>query len=225
MSPDRYESYRMGRMTAHEALALWLPRAVHLRTAVLRGPLGQPLATADDADVAEVSIAHCQGWAAAVVSERGRPFGVDVERRSADTEGPAMRASSPGQLTVACGTGLDPGTAALLLWTAREAAGKALRTGLVVAPEVLDIDVVEEIGRDVHEVRYRNLPALTGVTRVLDDVVVSLATLRRGTGRLLVRDERQTTGTTGRAWRLVVGQPDEVLDERADARTGNWEWS
>ncbi|WP_125776463.1 4'-phosphopantetheinyl transferase family protein [Antribacter gilvus] len=225
MSPDRYESYRMGRTSAHEALALWLPQAVHLRAEVLRGPLGQPLATLDDADVAEVSIAHCPGWAAAVASERGRPLGVDLEPRWSGSEGPAMRAASPGQLAVAERAGLVPRTAALLLWTVREAAGKALRTGLVVAPGVLDVEAVEQVGRDTFEVRFSSLPAMTGVTRVLDDVVVSLATLCRRTARLRLTNEWRTTSTAGRAWGLVVREPVDALEEQADSGPRELEWS
>jgi phosphopantetheinyl transferase len=176
MSPVRFESYRLGRSAAHRALAHWLPPSVHLRTEVLRGPLGQPLAAVGDADVAEVSISHCPGLAAAVASERGRPVAVDVEPRSRATARSARRAATSSDWKVAQEAGLPEETAALALWTVREAVGKTLRTGLVVASHVLDVASIEATGPDTYEVRFRNLPSMKGVTKVLDDAVVSLAT-------------------------------------------------
>ncbi len=173
------------------------------------------MATRGDADVAEVSIAHCPGWAAAVASERGRPVGVDIEPRRGESAGPAIRAASVGQMALAVGAGLGPETAALLLWTVREAAGKALRTGLVVASEVLDLAAVDEVDTNTYEVQFRSLTAMKGVTRVLDDVVVSLATLGSRVERLRITKALPKTSTGGHAWGLAVGEPSRAWSELA----------
>ncbi|MHA7133126.1 4'-phosphopantetheinyl transferase family protein [Oerskovia turbata] len=217
MSPDRHDAYLRGRDAAHRALAVWLPKAVHDRTEVLRGPLGQPVATRDGADVAEVSIAHCPGWAAAVASERGRPVGVDIEPRRGDSVGPAWRAASSEQMALAVGAGLLPETASLLLWTVREAAGKALRTGLMVASDVLDVAAVERVDEATYGIRFRSLMAMKGVTRVVDDAVVSLATLGGRAERLHLTNALPKTCTGGHAWGLAVREPARTWSELANS--------
>ncbi len=120
-------------------------------------------------------------------------------------------------MSLAVDAGLLPETAALLLWTVREAAGKALRTGLVVASDVLDLAGVEKVDEATYGVRFRGLMAMKGVTRILDDVVVSLATLGGRAERLQLTNALPKTSTGGHAWGLAVREPPRAWNEPADS--------
>ena len=52
--PRRLAAYRLGRTAARRALQEWRGAAIASAAEIVRGPLGQPLASVSDADVAEV---------------------------------------------------------------------------------------------------------------------------------------------------------------------------
>lgn len=204
MAPPRFDAYRRGRATAHAALSRWLPGSAGRGVEVLRGPSSQPLATRADAGVAEVSIAHSAAWAAAVAAQWGRPVGVDLEERIGAGAHAAVRGTSSTERALAEAAGAREADAALVVWTAREAVAKALRTGLVIDAEVLDLAAVDAVSGGTVEVRYRRLPGFSCLAMVLDDVVMSVAVQCRRVPWPMQLRESTTTRATHRVWELVV---------------------
>lgn len=215
MGASRYASHLLGRSAAHLALARWLPEPVHSRTEVLRGPLGQPTAVVGNASVAEVTLSHSGEWACALVSSPGRPFGIDLEERSPATSATARKSlARTGQWKHRPGPGIPDDLAALVAWTAREAAGKALKTGLAVASEVLDVETVDSGDSGTYDVRFRRLPMLRGTTHFLDDVVVSFATFLRHGARMQMT--RLPPGDTPRSAHHYLWRLNAVRESRVD---------
>ncbi|NJC22165.1 4'-phosphopantetheinyl transferase EntD [Arthrobacter pigmenti] len=221
MSAERHAAYRSGRGAAHHALEAWRPGETAAHTEVLRGPLGGPIALRsygqDRGEIARVSIAHCPGWAAAAVSECGRPIGVDVEPRPSTSQAALIRALSARETEAATAANLAPADAALIVWTAREAAGKTLRTGLVVASGVLEVAEIGLIADDTYEVRYARLPAISGIAHLGDEVVLAAATPCRRSDRVNMI-ETDATSSMQRLWWVGISRRDVPWSNGAEPR-------
>ncbi|MGV3246710.1 4'-phosphopantetheinyl transferase family protein [Rothia sp. 11254D007CT] len=153
--------------------------------------------------VAGLSIAHSGNTACALVSECGRPFGVDVEERI-NVE-MAVHNLNPNQCERFHNLGLPDADLSMLLWTAREAVGKALKMGLAVASDALDVNSISAAHDGSYDVRFEKLPMMRCGTLVFDDVVMSLATpLHRRTQLRISEAKINTGGYCGemRCWKI-----------------------
>jgi 4'-phosphopantetheinyl transferase len=134
--PKRRADWRLGRWTAKLALAarLHISRnpenlaGIEIRAA----PCGAPEAFLDGrAARATISISHCDGFALCAVAQPGAALGCDIERiepRSAAFASDYFTEEEQG--LVAHAAAGDPARLLTLLWSAKESALKALRTGL-----------------------------------------------------------------------------------------------
>ena len=126
---DRGARARAAVLAARAAAALLGVPATGLR--LVHGPDGAPHLAGVAAGQVRVSIAHSRGLAAAAVSTLG-PVGVDVEPvRPLDALALARRWFRPEESDWLAGLPESHRAEAfLVLWTQKEAAGKALGTGL-----------------------------------------------------------------------------------------------
>jgi len=126
------QDFLLGRLAAKRALGALLAepdlRCIEIRT----GDHGQPLVQHPQKGSAEVTISHSHGLAVALAFPAGYPMGIDLETVSAVSAATIigeLGTSAPEQAWLATG-GVDGATACCVLWTAREALGKALKVGL-----------------------------------------------------------------------------------------------
>jgi 4'-phosphopantetheinyl transferase len=151
--PKRRVDWRLGRWTAKRALACYLnlpPRHEALRQIELRAePSGAPeVFLSNELASVTVSISHRAGAAACAVAAAGDVLGCDlevIEPRSAaflaDYFTPEEQALV-AQVAVA-----DRSQLLALLWSAKESALKALRTGLRLDTRSLAVSLVDARGR------------------------------------------------------------------------------
>ncbi|SEW51893.1 4'-phosphopantetheinyl transferase family protein [Chitinophaga arvensicola] len=130
LTGEALQHYLSGRLAAKLAASHFtqVPAAeICIRT----GVFGQPLLYCPGHSNIQVSIAHSGSHAIAVVFPEGHPMGVDIE----DTRNARLLSPlTPAEATLAA----DP----LLLWTAREALSKVLKTGLTIDLELLAVAAV-----------------------------------------------------------------------------------
>ena len=139
----RRRQFVMGRVAARSLLSEFLgasPATVPLRTAPDGGVdvVGVPL---------YLSIAHSREHAVAAIGPRA--VGVDLERIAPRSPGLARRMLRDDELAVFQALPLEPVCAVILVWTLKEAALKATRTGLrrSLKDLRLKIDVLKQRGR------------------------------------------------------------------------------
>jgi 4'-phosphopantetheinyl transferase len=162
-APARRQAYVLGRLAARRAL-LPLVGAEGLGSlCILPGVFGQPVLVASQGPATRlgVSLSHRNGVAVAVAFEREHPMGVDIEMLdpaqadtlqsqelpgevAAFTARPGSAATSPATLPVnrpaqVQAPRLSPLERATLLWSCKEALGKAMGCGLTVPPEFLAV--------------------------------------------------------------------------------------
>jgi 4'-phosphopantetheinyl transferase len=139
------EGFVLGRLAAKLALAGWTadtsPAApvsgsidvTQLgRFEIVNGPQGEPVVAAPADGVIGVSLSHVNGRAVAVAFPRSAAVGIDLELvdpKRAETVRTALPLSVAERRWLEA-PGLADDAAWLLLWTAREALGKALGCGL-----------------------------------------------------------------------------------------------
>jgi acyl transferase domain-containing protein/phosphopantetheinyl transferase len=140
----RREEWLLGRIAAKEAARDWLRTRHQLELAsadieIAGDDRGRPqirIAALPGAPMPALSIAHSQGWAAAVVADPGLAVGFDYQRlrtlRAADLIAGAFGEAE--QQWFAPHGEAERGLVAAALWCAKEAAAKAAGTGLEGRP-------------------------------------------------------------------------------------------
>jgi phosphopantetheinyl transferase len=178
--PIRRRSYLLGRRAAKAALAVCFPDFSPTSIEVASGVFGQPYIGAGSPVTAEISLAHAHDAAVALVCPAGHPAGVDLELIDPARASVARSSCSPSELNVVEPLGLPEAEASFLLWSAREALGKALRCGLAVPFETLAVGSVE--GREGHyESLFAHFPPFKAHTWVLGDHVLSIVLPKKTT--------------------------------------------
>jgi len=194
----RRSDWLIGRWTAKRLIQAYIERQtgvqppLHTLT-VANDPAGAPRIIADlNLQFAicnlQLSISHCDGRAFCALSDTcGIQLGVDIERiepRAATFAEDYFTAHELDQLRAAPPESRD--TLVTLIWSAKEAALKALRLGLTVdtrsisctigAPETAHGWAHMDIVCDRRRLRVSAAPMLSGCWRMMNDYVLTVAT-------------------------------------------------
>lgn len=134
--------YLLGRFAAKQAVAD-LTGQINLSDIIIQsGIFNQPIATADKQNI-QVSITHCGNCALALAFPEAYPTGVDLEKiESVNAEVLEEHMSTLEKEQ----TNFLPFSRAAnftLIWTAKEALAKILKTGLTTPLEVFEIEKIE----------------------------------------------------------------------------------
>ena len=173
----KQESFLLGRLAAKRALGALLAETDLRNIEIRAGIHGQPLVEHPRAGAAEVSVSHSHGLAVALAYPAGYPMGIDLETVSAGSAGTILGElqASPAELTWLVSSGVDDATACFVLWTAREALGKALKIGVNSPLGVLALAEIQNTGDRKWAGRYLNFPRCRCLAQAQGDRVLSLA--------------------------------------------------
>lgn len=148
--------------------------------AIDSGIFGQPVLRENGAAL-RVTLSHTCGLVCAVVSDRGVPFGVDVERIVEDRFPSLRQALSRDFDRFAASRGLlSEERFAFALWTQKESVGKATNIGLTSPMSTYDISMFEwPVPGRIHA-EFSNLTQFACETCCSERFAVSLAYPRLG---------------------------------------------
>ncbi len=171
------ESYLLGRLAAKRALGGLLAEPDLRQIEIRSGIYGQPLVHHPRAGCAEVTVSHSHGLAVALAFPSEVPMGIDLETVSAISARTIIGEleASPPELAWLVSAGVDEATACGVLWTAREALGKALRIGLNSPLGILALSEIRTDGEGTWAGRYLNFPQCQCRSQAIGDRVLSLA--------------------------------------------------
>lgn len=144
---------------------------------IMNGGHGEPVVLAPADCAFNVSLSHVNGLGVAVAFPAGQQVGLDLElidARRAETvrKGVPLSADEEGWLKV---TSLPEATALLLLWTAREALGKALGCGLACKWETLALREITTRGPGQFSGSFLHSPQFRCLSWIGREAVMSLA--------------------------------------------------
>ena len=164
-------------MAAKRALGALLAEPDLRQIEIRAGVYGQPLVQHPRAADAEVTVSHSHGLAVALAYPAEYPMGIDLETISAVAAQVVIGEleASPPELTWLATGGVDAATACCVLWTAREALGKALKIGLNSPLGMLSLGEIEACGKSSWTGHYLNFPRCQCLSWVSGGRVLSLA--------------------------------------------------
>jgi len=157
---QKREAFLLGRCAAKQALAARLDEGLWSTIDVHPGVFGQPLVRHARAFGVDVTLTHSNGMAVALVYPAEWPMGIDletVEESVAATVLAEMETSAEEQ-TWLNSSGLSQAAACALLWGAREALGKALKTGLNSPLRLFALSGLNQTEPGVWTGGYANFP-------------------------------------------------------------------
>jgi 4'-phosphopantetheinyl transferase len=175
--PAKREGFLLGRLAAKRALGALLAEEDLRRIDIHAGVYGQPLVRHPRAGGVNVTVSHSHGLAVALAFPREYPMGIDLETVSAVSAATIIgeMEASPAEFTWLATGGEDEETACCVLWTAREALGKALKIGLNSPLGILALSGIRNLGAGNWLGRYQKFPRCQCLSQVKNGRVLSLA--------------------------------------------------
>lgn len=136
------------------------PASIRIRP----GVFGQPVLSCPGHSNLQVSITHSDGSAMAVVFPESHPMAVDIEAIDGSRFLPPV---TPAEMRLMASLPYSTDEQQFLLWTAREALSKVLRTGFTTDLELFDVKSVERngdflISTFVHFMQYKAVSWVAG---------------------------------------------------------------
>ncbi len=178
-SEARRKSFILGRHTAKAALAALQPGEAPRAMDIAWGVFGQPLIRHGSAPPPELSIAHTDDAAVAVVCEAGHPIGVDLETIAPPREIREADVCASGERDLLRQAGLPDPADLLLGWTIKEALAKVLRCGLMTPLAILQLESLEPRNHGALVAVFRNFPQYRAVAWRLPGRLLAIALPRR----------------------------------------------
>jgi phosphopantetheinyl transferase len=142
--PKRQHSYLLGRYCAKQAVSSYLQNESMTSTLIENGVFHQPIVYHSHPTDVQVSISHTDSLGIALAFPAPHPMGIDVEIMNE-----ANAATIQTQLTLA-----EQQKASqfltnqplffTLLWTVKEALSKALKCGLTIPLEILEVEEIKQ---------------------------------------------------------------------------------
>jgi len=176
VSDLRRRSFLHGRIAAKMAVNQLFPDIPPADLKIATGCLGEPLLQNLTLPYG-ISIAHDDLWNAGLCFPLSVPMGIDVE-----TITEKNRAIIPSILSgyekEMCNRAKDSLEFLHLLWTAKEAAGKAIGLGFRVPTEWYEIEFVETLRTEpqrIRQCRFKNLSVFTALSVEIAGGVLSIA--------------------------------------------------
>ena len=173
----RQRSFLLGRLAAKRAVARSLGEPDLKLVELSNGVLGQPLVRAGGGFAPEVTLSHWNSGAVAVGSPAGYLFGIDfepVEPSGVDTIRSHLALTRLEREWAESGR-VPAEQAYTLLWTTREALGKATRCGILAPIEILEATAFTALGEGAWQTEYRNFPQFKCLSWMSAKAVLSLA--------------------------------------------------
>jgi phosphopantetheinyl transferase len=168
-------AFSNGRLAAKRAIAALLEVEDLRRIEIANGVHGAPYIRIPACGLG-VSLSHSGDAAVAIAFPRGAPIGIDLEsvgHADALAVLPALQCS-PAEQAWRQETGLADDAACALLWSAREALGKALGTGIASPPGVLALGSLAAIDGG-WQCGYLNFPRFSCRVQLRGARVLALA--------------------------------------------------
>ncbi|MCX6287149.1 MAG: 4'-phosphopantetheinyl transferase superfamily protein [Bacteroidetes bacterium] len=175
-SDIRRRSFLNGRIAGKMAINTVFPDIPSATCRIITGSIGKPV-IGDLPRPYGISIAHNESWNAGLCFPLSVPMGIDVETITEKNRTIIASILSSREKDL-CSSEGDPLELTHLLWTAKEAAGKAIGLGFRVPTAWYEIDFVETLKTEpqrIHQCRFKNLLVFTALSVETPGGMLSIA--------------------------------------------------
>ncbi|HEY8464333.1 MAG TPA: 4'-phosphopantetheinyl transferase superfamily protein [Bacillota bacterium] len=139
----RIKSYLTGRLAAKKAIAALTGNNNLAKIAIQRGIFTQPIATCEGQPNIQVSISHCEDFGAAIAFPEAHPMGIDLEKIAIKQNQVIEREVTEAEINLIKTFPVPYEKMLTLLWTAKEALSKVLKTGLMTPFQIYEIAKID----------------------------------------------------------------------------------
>ncbi|HBV97550.1 MAG: 4'-phosphopantetheinyl transferase [Peptococcaceae bacterium BICA1-7] len=168
----RIRSYLMGRFTAKQAVAALTGRENLTDILIQPGIFTQPVVVSGCQNI-QVSITHCDDFGAALAFPEAHPLGIDIEKINPNNADVLEKHITGAEKEIMGSCPFSFYAGLTLLWTAKEALSKVLKTGLMTPFEVFEIDGIEVF--DNHSIsHYKNFAQYKVISFTIDRYMCSI---------------------------------------------------
>lgn len=166
--------FAMGRYCAKRAIAQYIPEISFSKINISRGITGYPVVRSDGTNNLAVSIAHTERSAAAVCYDEKFQIGIDIELPNVNYVNVIRTQLSNRELDILPALDMRDNEFCHILWTAKEALGKALKTGFTIPMELFEISSIQSEGERYH-VEFLHFPKFKAYSFYVEEYVVTVA--------------------------------------------------
>ncbi|MFE9274853.1 4'-phosphopantetheinyl transferase family protein [Paenibacillus glucanolyticus] len=167
----RIRSYLAGRYAAKKAIALYTNEDDLRRILIARGIFNQPLVV--HSQNAQVSITHSGHLAAAVAFSEKFLMGIDIEQICESNREVLQDQATARELSLIQSLAYSADSMLTLVWTAKEALSKVLKTGLSTPFAIFELKQIN-LKDDVFVSYYENFYQYETTSFMLDSFVCSI---------------------------------------------------
>jgi 4'-phosphopantetheinyl transferase len=172
--PKKIRNYLLGRFVAKRAVAD-LTGEINLSNIMIQsGIFNQPIVICNKQNI-QVSITHCGNCALALAFPEAYPLGVDLEKidpGNSEVLEKQMSTVEKQQISV---LPFSRAARATLIWTAKEALSKVLKTGLITPLEVFEIEKIECLKNNYIAGYYKSFPQYKVISFIVNGYSCSIA--------------------------------------------------
>jgi 4'-phosphopantetheinyl transferase EntD len=169
----RIKSYLMGRLTAKRAIAEYTGEKDLTKILIQSGIFTQPITTYEEKQNIQVSISHSDDFGAAIAFPEAHPMGIDIERINIEQNEAIEREVTVSEIKIIKGLPFSYEIMLTLLWTAKEALSKVLKTGLMTPFKIYEVEKIEN-HQDSMLSFYKNFAQYKTVSFLIGNNVCSI---------------------------------------------------
>ncbi|MFX0197996.1 MAG: 4'-phosphopantetheinyl transferase [Candidatus Hodarchaeota archaeon] len=158
----RKRSFSLGRYSAKKALSALTGESDLQCTLIERGLFNHPVLVNPNHQNIQVSISHCDDIGVALAFPEALPMGIDVEKVDPDKNKVLESQMTEKEKELIKSTPCSYSTLLVVLWTAKEALSKVLKTGLMSPFTISEISSLT-VGQGTMVCNFRNFAQYKGI--------------------------------------------------------------
>lgn len=170
---QRIRSYLLGRYAAKKAVAALLDDNHLTKIQIKNGVFNQPVILHDSPKRIQVSLTHSNDLAAAIAFPEIMILGIDIEKINSGLTRTVEAELTSSEKIIAARLSCSYESFSTIIWTLKESLSKAIKTGLSVPLQLLEVKDIEE--KDECWVSsFTNFPQYAAISFVVEDYAYSL---------------------------------------------------
>ncbi len=174
----RKESYLLSRLSAKSAITGLLkvntPEKIWIDSGVFDFPVVRYAMFPNTC----VSITHCEGIGMSTAYDEMHPMGIDLEKISSDKEETILSQITDYEKGLLNKVGMATIFGYTILWCAKEALSKVLKTGMMIDFKLLAIESITSTHKTV-ECTFSNFPQYKALSHTNDEYAISIVLPRK----------------------------------------------
>lgn len=142
------------------------------------GLLGYPIVETETNQDVEITLSHCENEAIAIAFNKDIMLGIDIEKINTERQDVLEKVTTNREKILNEKINLPYITFMTLIWTAKEALSKAIKTGFTVDMVIFQVKNVFEKG-GVYYIDFLYFPTFSAIGEVVNDKIVTIVYVRK----------------------------------------------